>query len=296
MATPLNYATQYARALANAFPFVLHFGALYTTPNNAIYRVIDAQTIKIPKLSTTGRVDGDRDLIGEKRRNFSNEWEPKVLTNHRKWDTLIHPVDVIQTNMIVTIQNITRTFNEHEKFPEMDRYCISKIYADWAALGNAAKIITLTVENVLPTFDAMMEDMDEANVPEVGRILYVTPATNTLIKNAKDIVRQISLKDGNTQLTRAISRLDDVSIEKVPSNIMKTAFDFTVGSIAAPGASTIQMALIHPLAVYTPVQYQFSQVSEPAALSDGKWVYYEESFEDTFILNEKAAAINFVTN
>lgn len=293
MSTPLNYATQYSQALANAFPHVLRFGALYTTPNNETYKVIDAQTIRIPKLKTTGRVDGDRDRIGEKKRNFSNEWESKTLTNHRKWDTLIHPMDVIQTSMISTIQNVTRTFNEQEKFPEMDRYCISKIYADWVALGNTPKTEILTVDNVLYVFDSMMEAQDDARTPEMGRILYVTPTTNTLLKNAKDIMRQISLKDGNTQLTRVITRLDEVQIEKVPSDIMKTAFNFDVGSVVAPGANTIQMALIHPSAVLTPVQYQFSQVSPPAAMSDGKWVYYEESFEDVFILNERAASINF---
>ena len=35
----LNYATQYSQALAQAFPFVLNFGALYSTPNNGRYRV-----------------------------------------------------------------------------------------------------------------------------------------------------------------------------------------------------------------------------------------------------------------
>jgi hypothetical protein len=43
------------------------------------------------------------------------------------------------------------------------------------------------------------------------------------------------------------------------------------------------------------VQYQFAQLSPPAAMSDGKWVYYEEAFEDVFILNQRAKAINFAT-
>jgi hypothetical protein len=273
---------------------MLRFGALYNTLNNAVYRVIDAQTIKIPKLSVTGRVDGDRDTISNKTRNFSNEWEPKVLENHRKWSTLVHPVDIVQTNMVTTIQNITRTMNEQEKFPEMDRYCISKIYAEWTALGNTAKTETLTALNVLSVFDKMMEKMDEGNVPETGRILYVTPTVRTLIKNAQEITRTLDLKQDRTQIVREVSRIDEVEVEMIPANIMKSAFNFTVGSVAVSGADNIQMALIHPQAVYTPVIYQFAQLSEPTALSDGKWVYFEESFEDVFILNEKAAAIDFV--
>lgn len=294
MAIPLNYATQYAQALAQAFPYVLNFGELYQTPNNAIYRVVNAKTIEIPVISTTGRVDGNRDVIGTKTRNFSNEWETKPLTNHRKWDTLVHPLDINQTNMVVAIQNITRVFNEENKFPEMDRYCISKIYADWVALGNTARTDALTIVNVLGVFDSMMEKMDNANTPQTGRILYVTPQVNTLIKNANEITRTMNLKEDRTQIVREISRIDEVNIVKVPDSIMKTAFDFTIGAVAAPGASNIQMALIHPRAVYTPVSYAFAQLSEPAAMSDGKWVYYEESFEDVFILNQRASAIDFV--
>ena len=53
------------------------------------------------------------------------------------------------------------------------------------------------------------------------------------------------------------------------------------------------MCLIHPLAVITPVSYQFSQLDEPSAGSEGKYVYFEESFEDVFILNKKKNAIQF---
>jgi len=296
MAIPLNYATQYAQALAQAFPYVLNFGELYNTPNNQIYRVVNAKTIEIPVIATTGRVDGNRDVIGTKTRNFSNEWETKPLTNHRKWDTLVHPLDINQTNMVVAIQNITRVFNEEQKFPEMDRYCISKIYADWAALGNSARTDTLTIANVLGIFDSMMENMDNSNTPQTGRILYVTPQTSTLIKNAQEITRTLNLKEDRTQIVREVSRIDEVNIVKVPDSIMKTAFDFTIGAVAAPGAGTIQMALIHPRAVYTPVSYAFAQLSPPAAMSDGKWVYYEESFEDVFILNQRASAIDFVVS
>ncbi|WP_236730867.1 hypothetical protein [Clostridioides difficile] len=36
---------------------------------------------------------------------------------------------------MASIGNITKVYNEEQKFPEMDAYCISKIYADWTALG-----------------------------------------------------------------------------------------------------------------------------------------------------------------
>ena len=129
MATALNYAQAYQAALAQAYPYVLHFAALRSTENDGRYKWTGANTIQIPVLSTTGRVDADRDTIGTATRNYNNSWEPKTLQNHRKWSTLVHPLDIDETNHVASIQNITKVFNEEQKFPEMDAYLVSKIFA-----------------------------------------------------------------------------------------------------------------------------------------------------------------------
>lgn len=289
----LNYATNYQQALEQNFPYVLYFGALYATPNNGRFKWVNAKTIEIPSISTTGRVDANRDTIQTASRNYDNSWEPKTLTNQRKWSTLVHPADVDQTNQVASIQNITRVYNDDQKFPEMDCYTISKIFADWTAEGEKESTTELTAENVLVEFDQFMESMDDARVPVSGRILYVIPSVKTLIKNAKEITRTLNLQTNNETLKRAISRIDEVQIESVPSELMKTKYDFTQGWVAAADARQIRMVLIHPLAVITPISYQFSQLDPPSAGSEGKWVYFEESYEDVFILNKKKKAICF---
>lgn len=290
----LNYAKEYSQALAQAFPYSLYFGALYNTPNNGRYRWTGAKTIEIPTISTTGRVDANRDTIGNAARNYNNAWETKVLENQRKWSTLIHPADIDQTNHVASIANITQVYNEEQKFPEMDAYTVSKLYADWTGQSKTASTTVLTEENVLAEFDTLMEKMDEARVPVTGRILYVTPAINTLIKNAKQITRTINVESAGSTINRKVSRIDEVEIVPVPSTLMKTVYDFTTGWKAGGSAKQIHMLLVHPIAVITPVSYQFSQLDEPSATTEGKYYYYEESFEDVFILNKKADAIQFV--
>lgn len=290
----LNYAKEYSQALAQAFPYSLYFGALYNTPNNGRYRWTGAKIIEIPTISTTGRVDADRDTIGNAARNYNNAWETKVLENQRKWSTLIHPADIDQTNHVASIANITQVYNEEQKFPEMDAYTVSKLYADWTGQSKTASTTVLTEENVLAEFDTLMEKMDEARVPVTGRILYVTPAINTLIKNAKQITRTINVESAGSTINRKVSRIDEVEIVPVPSTLMKTVYDFTTGWKAGGSAKQIHMLLVHPIAVITPVSYQFSQLDEPSATTEGKYYYYEESFEDVFILNKKADAIQFV--
>ena len=77
----LNYATEYLQALVQMFPYVLYFGELFSTPNNGRYRWVSSNTIEVPTITTTGRVDGDRDTIGARKRNYSNEWKPLTLEN-----------------------------------------------------------------------------------------------------------------------------------------------------------------------------------------------------------------------
>ena len=288
----INYAKQYLAALLQNFPYVLYFGDLFATPNNGRYRWVNSKVIEIPTISTTGRVDGDRDNIGTRKRNYNNSWTPLTLNNHRQWSTLVHPQDIEQTNQVASIANITRVFNEEQKFPEMNAYLISKIYADWTDMGKTADDTVLTAENVLEVFDQMMEDMDDNRVPRVGRILYVTPEVRTLINNAKQIYRHIDLNTASSAIKRGISAIDEVKIaESVPSDMMKTLYDFTEGWSVADDAKQINMVLIHPQAVITPISYEFAQLDPPSAGSQGKWEYFEESFEDVFVLPHRADAI-----
>ena len=303
----LNYATEYQRALEQAFPYVLYYGALYSTPNNGRFRWINSKTIEIPSITTTGRTNADRDSISTAQRNYNNAWETKTLTNERKWSTLVHPKDIDQTNMAASITNITKVFNEEHKFPEMDAYTISKIYYDWttSVVGDAAHgaytgktASTAAVTNgaeVLAEFDALMLKMDEARVPKAGRICYCTNSIKSLLKNASSIDRSWDVQTSDTGINRVVESLDGVQIIPVPAELMKTKYDFsdTNGWKVDGTAKQINMMLINPLAVITPVSYTFSDLQEPTALTEGKYYYYEESFEDVFILNKKADAIQF---
>lgn len=298
MAT-LNYAEQYARELAQAYPYALYFGKLWSATKPEV-KFVDNKTIHLPSLTTTGRVNGDRDTIGTFARNFDNNWETKTLKNHRTWGTLVHPRDIDETNQVASIANITKVFNEEQKFPELDALAISTIYA----LKNGQEAITplakgtITLENVLTYFDTLMDKMDEERVPAVGRILYVDTYTKTLIDTAKEAARYLNAND--TTIKRSLSRIDEVEVISVPTAMMKSHYNFYDGNDGKSGfivsgeAVDIKMFLVHLSAVIPAINYEFAQLESPSALSQGKYVYFEESFEDMFIYNKKHAAIQFV--
>lgn len=291
----INYASQYSQALAQMYPYVLNFGKLYATENNGRYRMgEDGKTIYIPSISTTGRVASNRDTIAMATRNYDNAWEPKTLKNQRKWSTLVHPKDIDQTNEVASIQNITQVFNEEQKFPEMDAYCVSTLYSLWTEQSMTADKTELNANNVLSVFDKLMLNMDNARVPANGRILYCTFEVQTLLKQAAGITRNFDVQSGGNQVNRSVSRIEEVEIVGVPATLMCTKYDFTTGwEVATSGAYQINMFLVHPSAVITPVSYQFSQLDAPTAVTEGKYIYFEESFEDVFILNKKKNGLQF---
>lgn len=290
----VNYAESYERALAQAYPNVLNFGELYNVANNQTYKFVDSKTIHIPSISVTGRKNVNRDAIdGTFQRNVDNSFETKTLTFYREWSTSIDPADVLDTNMILTIQNATKVFNEEQKFPEKDAYTISKIYADWTAEGKQADKTPLTVDNVLIVFDKLMEAMDEALVPSMGRILYVTPAVKTLLKQASQIGLSRNVQTGANTINRVVDRLDEIKLISVPSFLMKTAYNFTTGFEPSDSAKQINLFLVHPSAILTPNKYAFVGMEAPAAGTKGDYIYYEKEYSDVFILNNRTGAIAF---
>ena len=82
--------------------------------------------------------------------------------------------------------------------------------------------------------------MAEARVPSTGRILYITPVYNAMLKQAEKLARTVIIGDAENKLNRTIANLDLVKIVEVPSELMKTVYDFTQGYKPAVSAKQIK--------------------------------------------------------
>lgn len=178
----------------------------------------------------------------------------------------------------------------------MDAYLISKAYADWRTCGKVPDTVTLTTTNILEWFDKLMARMTNHRVPLVGRLLYIVPEVDTLLKEAQGLTRNINVQMASPAVSRAISNLDRVQIEVVPDDMMKTVYDFTEGWAVGASAKQIKMVLIHPSVIITPTSYETVLLDPPSAGSEGKWDYYEESHEDVFMLATKINAAEFIVD
>ena len=114
-----------------------------------------------------------------------------------------------------------------------------------------------------------------------------------MLKSAEGLSRIYDVKSSGSNVNRSVNRIEEVEVVGVPFALMKTAYDFTEGWKEKADAAQVNMFLVHPSAVITPVSYAISRLDEPSAMSEGKYIYFEESFEDVFILNKKKGALQF---
>ncbi|MPW26255.1 capsid protein [Alkalibaculum sp. M08DMB] len=290
MAT-LNYAQQYLQALQQRFATGLRFNDLYNTPNNQTIKFVNAKTIQIPRIDVSGMVDVNRDAVGSFTRAVDNDYETKTLGHDREFRTLVDPVDIDEANMAISIANITRVFNDEQKIPEIDKYMASKLFSEFVDFGGTVDETVPSEANILAIYDSMMEEMDDAEVPQEGRILYVTSGINKILKNAQEMSRYIRVDQNTNNINRNVRSLDDVKIELVPSVRMKSVYDFTVGAVADASAVQVNMILVHPMSLIAPMKYEFVSLDPPSATTGGKYLYYERSYWDVFLIERKVNGV-----
>ena len=290
----INYAERFERQIEQQFARELTSANIAT---NNRYRFIDAQTIRVPTIQLSGYKDHAKD--GSKNRGVvGNTYQAFTLTHDRDIEFFVDEMDVDETNQVLSAANITAVFNEEQAIPETDAFRYSKLYSEFVDLGGTVNTTELNSNNILFVFDKMMEDMDEAGVPQSGRILKVTPPVYTMLKNAEGLQRTLDVTGGAKGINRNVRSLDEVTIDTVPSDRMKTAYDFTTGFTPAATADQINMILCHPSAILAPVKvadiYLWNKGQTPDSAFG--YLYQNRMYTDLFIIKAKIGAVAINAN
>lgn len=306
--TVFDYTTEFSTILDQKYAAESKCDALYRS--NPQVTFLSGNTIKLPHIAVSGYKDHNRGNIGFNAGTVTNDWVPMQLSFDRDIEHFIDPMDVQETKEAVSIANIERVFEEEQAIPERDAYTFSKLYTDYTdKFSQNADTTVLSVSNVLGVFDAFMADMDDAGVPEEGRIMYVTAAAKKLLKNAEGISRQLDVTGRASDINRKVHSLDDVEIVTIPSIRFKTAYDFTDGfaprqavaaveadptnnieAVAAvESAKQINMILVHPSCVVARMVYAYAKLFTPGhdTRAADKYVFQSRRYLDAFLLEHK---------
>lgn len=280
-----DYAETFTNLLQQKYAKELCSDAL--TKSNPGVKFINAQTIKLPRMAVSGYKDHTR-TPGFNAGSLSNDWEAKKLNHDRDIEFFVDPMDIDETNLTLSVANIQNTFETEQAIPEKDSYRYSKLHAELTAYSGRIDTTVIAAANFLEWFDEEMAIMDEASVPEEGRMLYVTPVMRKIVKEAEGIQRVMSVTTPST-INRKVHSLDDVSIKMVPAARMKTKYDFTNGCVPAADAKQINCILIHPTCVVCRDKYSYIKLFTPGTDSrtaDG-YLYQNRNYGDLFLLEKK---------
>ena len=288
----LNYAVQYGRAIQTAYPYLSYYADLWNQGESYRFRPLNGKTVMIPIVTTNGARAANRDSIdGSFSRNFDIDWQACTLSMDREWDTLVDPLDVIETNEVATIANVTRVFNELQKVPEQDAYMSMKL-AGFAGAHGGTSTESLTSSTILTEWDKALEYMTNQRVNRDRVKCKITPAAYKLLKQATGMTRFIEVTNGIRDVDRNIARLDGVEIMEVPADMMKTAYTFTSGwAVNTASAQQINFLLYDPDAIAAPIVYDVAMMSPGSAQTKGKDIYYERYYYDVFMLAQRGAGV-----
>lgn len=284
----LNYVTQFYTRILDMYGHELISDALYHS--NEDIKIVGAKEIRIPRLTVSGYKDHDRRTMGFNSGNYSNDFEIKTLDHDRDIEFFIDPMDVDETNQIVSIANVQARFEKKQAIPELDCYTFSKLYTEAERVGAEIKTEVITRANILSDFDDNCEKFENAGVPLSRCIMYCTPAYYKELKNAEGIQRYLEASGGAKALDRRVRSLDDLGeIRKVPVERFKTAYDFTEGYQADATGKQINYMLVDPEAQVSRVKYSYINTYTPghdSRVADN-YLYQNRRYNGTFALDQE---------
>lgn len=241
-----------------------------------------AHTVKVHKVNTVAMTDYDRSGSGENASRYGalgavgNTLEEFTLTKDRSFTFVIDKLDKDETDGVLSGASALARQQREVIIPEVDTYVYGKMTS---GAGTKKTTVTLSADNI---YDEIIEGnnaLDDAEVPDAGRILVVTPDTHLLMKKCKDIVMETDVS-AEMRLQGVIANLDGLTVIKVPKKRLTTNFGFMIA---------------HPVATVAPTKLEEYKVhQDPPGISgelvEGRIVY------DAFVLDNKKMAIYYCEN
>lgn len=251
-----------------------------------------AHTVKVNKVNTVSMNDYDRDgsevgkTTGEAGTviwsrygalgSVENTMEEFTLTKDRSFTFVIDKLDKDETGGVLSGASALARQQREVIIPEVDTYVYGVMSA---GAGTKKTTVTLSADNI---YDEIVDGngvLDDAEVPETGRILVVSPDTYRLMKKCPDIVMETDIS-AEMRLQGVIAIVDGLTVIKVPKVRLPQKFGFMIA---------------HPVATVAPTKLEEYKVHQDppgisGELAEGRIVY------DAFVLDNKKMAIFYEEN
>lgn len=293
----------YANNIALASNYLPIFDSLYRANSRTAIldaaankvKFLNANTIYIYKPALEGLGDYNRNL-GYPTGSVSGSWETMTLSQDRAKSFLVDAMDN-EESVGQAYGTLIEEFMAQHVIPETDAYRFAKI-AGTANISGANADITVGSTDVPSLISTAEMTMGDDEVPEEGRILFVSEKTYAALK-AK-IVRTV--QNNEKGINTVVETYDDMRVVKVPKGRFNTAIVLkdgvtsgqTEGGYSIPTGTSypINFMIVHPSAVISVVKHDIPRIFNPLETQVANaWKFDYRLYYDIFVLEKKVKGI-----
>lgn len=246
--------------------------------------------VKVLKVSTTGLGDYSR-TTGYPKGDVTASWETMKLTEERGKEISIDRMDNEET-LGLTFGQVTGQFMRQHVVPELDAYRFAK-YASTDGILKATPG-DLDKSNILEAIDEAARAMDENEVPEEGRRLYVSSDLKPVLNQA--VSRQWG---SDTGINNVLSSYNGMPIIFVPKTRFYTALTLNSGAgdswgyaKAATSGKDINFMMIYPQSILQVVKFSLPKIFTPDQNQQmDAWKFQFREYHDAFVYENKKAGV-----
>lgn len=251
---------------------------------NNDFKWTGAHTIKVYKVTTSSMNDYDRKGTGTGAsgsrygtvESLDATTEEFTLKKDRSFTFAIDKLDSDETEQQLQAASSLARQQREVVIPEVDTY-VYGVMCEGA--GYKPEPVKLTAANIYDEIIKANNELDNAEVPETGRYLVVTPDVYVLMKKSKDIVMETDISN-ELRVKGVIGMIDGLHVLKIPAKRLPVNFGFM---------------LAHPCATVAPTKLEDYKVHEDAPGISGSLVEGRICY-DAFVLENKTKAIYYQQN
>lgn len=243
----------------------------------------NANEILVPTLSMDGLADYSRNS-GYVKGDVKLEWNTLKFDYDRGRKFEVDTMDDEET-INIAFAKLAAEFIRTKVVPEDDAYTFAKL-ASLSGISKVAAGATLSDgAAVMAAIKAALDTMDEDEVPEENRFLYITPTNLSAIKSM-ETTKSRELLDGFAKIVKVPQSRFYTAIELYDGqdHTDSEGADETVGGyVKAATAKDINFMIIHKPAIYKYFKHTASNIITPEANQDSDG--YIQKFRKYGIVN-----------
>lgn len=256
---------------------------------NERVQFIGADTVKIFKTDMSGFGDYSREN-GFPQGSVTSTWGTYQLTKDRGVSLFVDAMDNEET-LGMAFGTLTGEFVRTKEVPELDAYRFAKL-ASTANIDGAAADITVGTTDCPALIDAAEMSMGDNEVPEDGRLLYVSEKFYAGLKGKT--TRILANENG---VNHEIEVFNGMEVVRVPQGRFNTAITLNDGTenfgfAPTAGGYKINFMIIHPSAVISVVKHRMPRIFSPEInQKKDAWQFDIRLYHDIFVMDNKVKGI-----